>query len=28
MNISMNELKAALRRCFEATGYFVGNYED
>ncbi|MBP0048253.1 DUF3726 domain-containing protein [Marinobacterium sp. AK62] len=28
MNISMNELKAALRRCFEACGYFVGNYED
>lgn len=28
MNISMNELNAALRRCFEATGYFVGNYED
>jgi len=28
MHISMNELKAALRRCFEATGYFVGNYED
>ncbi len=28
MNISMNELKAALRRCFEASGYFVGNYED
>ncbi len=24
----MNELKAALRRCFEASGYFVGNYED
>ncbi len=28
MNISMNELKAALRRCFEASHYFVGNYED
>tara|TARA_R110000744_G_scaffold2188_10_gene8643 strand:+ start:5992 stop:6729 length:738 start_codon:yes stop_codon:yes gene_type:complete len=28
MNISMNEFKAALRRCFEASGYFVGNYED
>ncbi len=28
MHISMNELKAALRRCFEACGYFVGNYED
>ena len=28
MHISMNELKAALRRCFEAAGYFVGNYED
>ncbi len=28
MNISMNELKASLRRCFEASGYFVGNYED
>lgn len=28
MHISMNELKAALRRCFEATGYYVGNYED
>ena len=28
MNISMNELKAALRRCFEASDYFVGNYED
>ncbi|MDX1319662.1 MAG: DUF3726 domain-containing protein [Oceanospirillum sp.] len=28
MNISMNELKAALRRCFEASGYYVGNYED
>lgn len=28
MHISMNELNAALRRCFEATGYFVGNYED
>ncbi|WP_299733660.1 DUF3726 domain-containing protein [uncultured Endozoicomonas sp.] len=28
MIISMNELKAALRRCFEASGYFVGNYED
>lgn len=28
MHVSMNELKAALRRCFEATGYFVGNYED
>ena len=24
----MNELKAALRRCFEASDYFVGNYED
>jgi len=28
MYISMNELKATLRRCFEASGYFVGNYED
>ncbi len=28
MIVSMNELKAALRRCFEATGYYVGNYED
>jgi LDH2 family malate/lactate/ureidoglycolate dehydrogenase len=28
MHVSMVELKAALRRCFEATGYFVGNYED
>lgn len=28
MKISMNELKASLRRCFEAAGYFVGNYED
>lgn len=28
MQVSMIELKAALRRCFEATGYFVGNYED
>ncbi|MBO1518084.1 DUF3726 domain-containing protein [Oceanisphaera pacifica] len=28
MQVSMNELKAALRRCFEASGYFVGNYED
>ncbi|KPH63201.1 hypothetical protein AMS58_13290 [Pseudoalteromonas porphyrae] len=28
MNISMNEFKASLRRCFEASGYFVGNYED
>lgn len=28
MNISMNELKASLRRCFEASSYFVGNYED
>ena len=28
MHISMNELTAALRRCFEASGYFVGNYED
>lgn len=28
MNISMNELKGALRRCFEASDYFVGNYED
>lgn len=28
MHISMNELKAALRCCFEASGYFVGNYED
>ncbi|WP_286239007.1 DUF3726 domain-containing protein [Neptuniibacter halophilus] len=28
MHVSMTELKAALRRCFEATGYFVGNYED
>ncbi|MGI9278360.1 MAG: DUF3726 domain-containing protein [Endozoicomonas sp.] len=28
MVISMNELKAALRRCFEASGYYVGNYED
>lgn len=28
MHVSMNELKATLRRCFEAMGYFVGNYED
>lgn len=28
MQVSMNELKAALRRCFESAGYFVGNYED
>ncbi|MFB9886207.1 DUF3726 domain-containing protein [Balneatrix alpica] len=28
MHVSMNELKAALRRCFEACGYYVGNYED
>lgn len=28
MHVSMTELKAVLRRCFEATGYFVGNYED
>ncbi|SIS45711.1 DUF3726 domain-containing protein [Neptunomonas antarctica] len=28
MHVSMIELKAALRRCFEASGYFVGNYED
>ncbi len=28
MHVSMNELKAALRRCFEAANYFVGNYED
>lgn len=28
MHVSMIELKAALRRCFEATGYYVGNYED
>ncbi|MFK0572044.1 DUF3726 domain-containing protein [Endozoicomonas sp.] len=28
MNISMNELKTGLYRCFEASGYFVGNYED
>jgi len=28
MHVSMTELKAALRRCFEACGYFVGNYED
>lgn len=28
MHVSMNELQAALRRCFEANGYFVGNYED
>ncbi|MEH6442801.1 MAG: DUF3726 domain-containing protein [Oceanospirillaceae bacterium] len=28
MHVSMIELKAALRRCFEATGYFVGHYED
>ncbi len=28
MHVSMVELKAALRRCFEATGYFVGHYED
>lgn len=28
MNISMNELKAALKRSFEASEYFVGNYED
>lgn len=28
MHVSMIELKAALRRYFEACGYFVGNYED
>jgi LDH2 family malate/lactate/ureidoglycolate dehydrogenase len=28
MQVSMVELKAALKRCFEAAGYFVGNYED
>lgn len=28
MHVSMTELKSALRRCFEASGYFVGNYED
>ena len=28
MHVSMTELKAALRRCFEAANYFVGNYED
>lgn len=28
MHVSMTELKAALRRCFEASDYFVGNYED
>ncbi|OED46062.1 hypothetical protein ACH42_04215 [Endozoicomonas sp. (ex Bugula neritina AB1)] len=28
MQISMNELKASLRRCFEANGYFSGNFED
>lgn len=28
MHVSMTEMKAALRRCFEANGYFVGNYED
>jgi LDH2 family malate/lactate/ureidoglycolate dehydrogenase len=28
MQVSMIELKAALKRCFEAAGYFVGNYED
>ncbi|WP_191602979.1 DUF3726 domain-containing protein [Marinomonas algicola] len=28
MHVSMNELKAALRRCFEAANYYVGNYED
>ncbi|MDV2116872.1 DUF3726 domain-containing protein [Alcaligenes faecalis] len=28
MHVSMTELKTVLRRCFEATGYFVGNYED
>jgi len=28
MHVSMVELKACLRRCFEASGYFVGNYED
>lgn len=28
MHISMTELKASLRRCFEALDYFIGNYED
>lgn len=28
MNVSMNELKMALRRCFEAHGYYWGNFED
>lgn len=28
MHVSMIELKASLRRYFEASGYFVGNYED
>ncbi|MGO3346603.1 MAG: DUF3726 domain-containing protein [Marinomonas sp.] len=28
MHISMNELKSALQRCFQASEYFVGNYED
>ena len=28
MHVSMIELKGALKRCFEAAGYFVGNYED
>jgi len=28
MHVSMTEMKSALRRCFEACGYFVGNYED
>ncbi len=28
MYVSLNELSAALRRCFEANGYSVGQYED
>lgn len=28
MHISNTELKASLRRCFEALDYFIGNYED
>ncbi len=28
MKVSMNELRASLKRCYEAAGYFVGNYED
>ncbi len=28
MHVSAIELKAALRRCFEASGFYVGNYED